>query len=645
MKLHMKSYKFYVSALAVLALFSCKNSEKEEFHGKEIGKLYISNEKPIPGDSLQLKYKDANDETTGIYYYSAGTLFYPVDLDLKKENGVATSTIVIPDSATTLAFVYKNGEDYDNNNKAGYILPLYDDAGNQLTGSYAAIANYYSRYGQQQGLDIGNDSIMGLFKHEFDKTPSELDKYDIAYLQLASKIDKPNGKKLIEERLQYYNSKNSLTDDDYGKMAMLYQMVGKDSLANSMREEAITKYPSGKLAFQDFYRKLYTEQDIKKKEEMFEANRNKFLDNNSKTTLISALASSYYKNGEFEKFEKITSEIPDTEIQKASLYNSIAWPLAEKGENLEFAAKISKKSLEITEAAKNNLENTPYYLTNSQFANSMDQQYAMFADTYALILFKQDKFKEAVEYQEKAIGEGFSADMNERYIQFLLTDKQFEKAEEKSKEFIANNNSTAKIKEYYKQAYTENNGSETGYNEALSSLEGQAKQKALDKLRKELIDEEAPKFTLKNLDGQDVSLNDYAGKILIVDFWATWCGPCKASFPGMQMAVNKYKDDPNVGFVFIDTWESFSGEKRMKEVSDFITTNKYTFNVLMDTPVEEGSREYNVIGDYKVNGIPTKFIIGPDGKIKFKAVGFAGSDEGVVSELELMIDMIKQDAS
>jgi peroxiredoxin len=100
----------------------------------------------------------------------------------------------------------------------------------------------------------------------------------------------------------------------------------------------------------------------------------------------------------------------------------------------------------------------------------------------------------------------------------------------------------------------------------------------------------------------------------------------------MQKMVAKYKEDPEVKFLFIDTWEQ--GDQKEKAASDFIAANKYDFHVLMDN-------DNKVVEQFKVSGIPTKFVIDKEGNVKFKSVGFGGSNDQLVAELTAMIDMAK----
>ncbi len=147
-----------------------------------------------------------------------------------------------------------------------------------------------------------------------------------------------------------------------------------------------------------------------------------------------------------------------------------------------------------------------------------------------------------------------------------------------------------------------------------------------------MLNKVAPDFSLKDLQGTTVNLIDLKGKIIVLDFWATWCGPCKASFPAMQAMVDKYKDNENVKFLFIDTYER--GANKEKAANDYITEKGFSFQVLMDNSDE-------VAKSYGANNIPAKFVIDKNGNMQFKSAGFR-NDADLMTEIEAMITTLEK---
>jgi peroxiredoxin/Tfp pilus assembly protein PilF len=137
----------------------------------------------------------------------------------------------------------------------------------------------------------------------------------------------------------------------------------------------------------------------------------------------------------------------------------------------------------------------------------------------------------------------------------------------------------------------------------------------------------APAFQLKNLDGVTVSSSSFQGKVLVLDFWATWCGPCVAELPKLQDLFKKYERNPGVRVVAINT------EVNDKEVKKFIEKRGFTFPVLMDK---------GTTAVYGVQGIPALFVVDRTGLIRYKHEGYDPNVDFVSmlsKEIEIILSM------
>jgi len=119
----------------------------------------------------------------------------------------------------------------------------------------------------------------------------------------------------------------------------------------------------------------------------------------------------------------------------------------------------------------------------------------------------------------------------------------------------------------------------------------------------------APSFTLKDLDGKTHTLSDYKGKVLLVNFWATWCPPCRREMPSMERLSLKLKAEPFL-VLAVDQFESFD--------LVFAFTGELnpapTFPILLDMQGQSSAQ-------WKVPGLPSSFIIDKQGRIAYRAIG------------------------
>jgi peroxiredoxin len=118
----------------------------------------------------------------------------------------------------------------------------------------------------------------------------------------------------------------------------------------------------------------------------------------------------------------------------------------------------------------------------------------------------------------------------------------------------------------------------------------------------------ADNFILMNIDGQDVSLSDYQGRFVLLNFWATWCPPCVKEMPALS-ELHSELNDQHGGLEVVGIHVG----PALATVNQFLNDRPVTFDVLIDSDMS--------LASWDVAGLPTTFLISPTGQIIYKAVG------------------------
>jgi peroxiredoxin len=141
-----------------------------------------------------------------------------------------------------------------------------------------------------------------------------------------------------------------------------------------------------------------------------------------------------------------------------------------------------------------------------------------------------------------------------------------------------------------------------------------------------IIGNQAPSFTLTDVDGKKLSLSDLSGKIVILDFWATWCAPCKASTKELEKLHEKYKERGVVIMgISMDT-----GKSAAEQVKVFAGKNGLTYKMLMD--------DGRMSKDYAIRNVPAMFILDKQQKIIKIYPGYLpGLDTMIEKELDALL--------
>ena len=120
---------------------------------------------------------------------------------------------------------------------------------------------------------------------------------------------------------------------------------------------------------------------------------------------------------------------------------------------------------------------------------------------------------------------------------------------------------------------------------------------------------QAPEFVLEDMDGNAHALKDYRGKIVLINFWATWCPPCRREMPSLEELYQKFRDEPFV-VLAVNQWED----------PDLVFSYMGQLNVFPSFPILFDPKS-EISEAFGVKGLPTSFIVDKQGQVVFRAVG------------------------
>ncbi len=617
----------------------------------------IQPEKPVQGEKITIQYNPSARTAVlrGAESITLDALFWYPERDpviktfalADNEKDRSVTLDLKEDDIRYIQFKFSSGELHDNNNGDFWDIFLYTTDGEVLPDAYF-LAGQSWLFIKHMMLGVRGASMIRdtdpvkaakYFEKEFNRNPS----HSKAAFQLIRALqwhmrDADDPEKLKELGIANADALAEKTEDDPVAMAAMvhaYRSFGEREKAEEIQKRLIEKYPAHEEVeqfrmMQVMARDIEPETKIERARAFIED----FPDSRSIDMVIRQ--GIYNTYNELDQLDKAIAFLTDHPSMPPDAYWIVANDLLRDEHDPSVIESVARKAIKAYENQP--VDDQPSYLTDEEWETALtgrSRYSSRYWHTYATALWRQGKTENAITNISKAyeIADGLNARTNTRAVEIFADAGKYRDAIDIGVKAIVNNQAEDELLNKLKEAYIELHGSDEGYTELLADARNEAVMSLREKYIKEMIERPAPDFTLERLGGEPVTLSELEGKVVVLDFWATWCGPCVMAFPHFQTVVDHFSDNTDVVFLAINTWEGPMGDERIEKVQEFIEENEYTFPVLFD--------EDTVVSEYEVQGIPTRFTIGRGGSIRFKDIGFSGP--GMTQSMIVQIEMLLEE--
>lgn len=632
------------------------------------------------GDTVRVVYRPAlagHNDSAGVkasVYLFRDFKWEGYDLPISKTDSGWVAPYIVPSGTAMIAFHFLIGDSVDKGSRFPYGGLVHERPGKMAEGGYMEWGLIRNR--QKTGMVSGivpassviepNVTMIWVGK-EWTNTQVVRNLFPgIARVIKAAYPDKADS--VLKKMAAFLMEQPDLTEQQWVYIKNVYGDVLRDkATADSLQKVIIIKFPGGLTDRLSRLWIIYMQRDPVQKAAL----RDKFFadfpltkypldDYMDPETGDPSLAGHVYIemgmrafNG--HRWDELAQIIRQSPFQYLDYFyqHFVMYPFRTDNPSITSKEALAISSLITGELLRRSHDNDPIVSGRESIAPSEWIQHIMVADSgifgYHLGLMADNgEAEKGVSLAEKLMPYIGVADItfNENYIRLLHQLKKDDQAIPFINSAIYANTATPSMLSVLEADYRRTKGSGNGFLDYYQSLRnGQTLAKEHAALEKSLIHVPGLTFSLPDMNGRTVDLSKLKGKIVVLDFWATWCFPCKSAMPGMNMAVNKYKQDPSVAFYFISTLEERPDYK--KSITTFLKEKNYDFTVLCDKTDPATGKSGLLFSQWapilKMNGIPQKVILDRNGVVRWVTSGFYGNVIQVADEVSYVIGLLKKE--
>lgn len=635
--------------------------------------------KPKTTEHIQVVYDaqgrdlEFSDAIQAVFFLYEDFEWKKFSLLLKKnKEGLWSSMVPVKPTTAFIGVKFYQGDSdrpdvIDNNQDRGYAIALTDAKGKAVPGAYLGEASFqipaiagggiFSYYSTPPP-PMPTNYAKALAEKEFALSGKQYLRYFQAFMNLQKlalgEAFPDYAKKLITDELKQKKISDQVLNQFYS-----YASTGLQDkeLAQLIKKRVHIDFPQGETA--RFIAYSNTMVSSLNKVELIASYENflrlfpvqQWRQHPSSQAFIyyavyRGLGSAYFESKQFDKFAKLYDEVDFRtgnelmrwNIMRAYMFKTVGADSLYQLSEIILPKLIARKRdnsykedfNRMTQADSNVVKNLDDRLfTHISLLNDL-KKYSE-ARRYFLLLSEDGKYSRAE-----------LNDINLQVLEGMGDDKQILPLLEMSARCNA---MTPRMLDKLKKIYLKgHSGDESGYQAYLTGLKSSEEQAIMRAyVDHNWVNYPMPAFRLETADGFYITAQDWKDKIVVVDFWATWCRPCIMAFPGMQLLVDKYAQDTHVAIYMLGTMQT--GNYKDKSVN-YVRSEGFRFNLLHDS-VNPKTNEQDLLFRQLVplfgdSSIPRKIIV-KDGRIRYCSGGYSGSPSKLMDELSLAIDLLRKE--